>query len=319
MRAILLTLLGGLLARAETPLAKPLADFDKLVTQLKTSSVIGEPIRTGDTAVVPFARIQFSLSAGELMTGFAGGLGGKTIPLGILIVEGDDVRAELFPEQQEKTAPIQDILQAILDKKVVFMVNGLNIGNAPGSVKDLAPLVSALTGQTTMMVQALNLGNLKAPPSTENVSLDSLNKRFEARDYVSALAVADALIAKDGKNADVHAWKGRVMSSLAQTNPADMLKYGAAAREEFEKALKLDPKNRTALLGRGIGRLMAPAGYGGDIDGAIADFEKTGAYFYLGEALKNKGWKDKAAAAYKKALAQKPNDPDVLKALAAVK
>jgi len=168
-----------------------------------------------------------------------------------------------------------------------------------------------------MMVQALNLGNLKAPPSV--VSLDSLAKLFEDRDYVSALSVADALIDKDSKNADVHAWKGRVLSSLAQTNPVDMMKYGTRAREEFEKALKLDPSNRTALLGRGIGRLMAPAGYGGDLSGAIADFEKAGAFYYLGEAFKNQGLKDKAAAAYKKALALKPNDPDALKALAALK
>ena len=34
------------------PLAKPLADFDKLVSQLKVSSVVGEPIRAGDTEVV---------------------------------------------------------------------------------------------------------------------------------------------------------------------------------------------------------------------------------------------------------------------------
>ena len=46
-------LLWGLLARAQAPLAQPLADFDKLVSQLKISSVVGEPIRAGDTAVIP--------------------------------------------------------------------------------------------------------------------------------------------------------------------------------------------------------------------------------------------------------------------------
>ena len=53
-------LLWGLLARAQAPLAKPLADFDKLVSQLKVGGVVGEPIRAGDTTVVPFAKIQFS-------------------------------------------------------------------------------------------------------------------------------------------------------------------------------------------------------------------------------------------------------------------
>ena len=36
------------------------------------------------------------------MMGFGGGMDAKTVPLGILIVEGDDVRAELFPEQPEE-------------------------------------------------------------------------------------------------------------------------------------------------------------------------------------------------------------------------
>jgi cytochrome c-type biogenesis protein CcmH/NrfG len=62
------------------------------------------------------------------------------------------------------------------------------------------------------------------------------------------------------------------------------------------------------------------------VDGAIADFEKSIAgkpspqsYYYLGEALKNKGLKAKAAEACRNALKLKPDDPDVMKALAAVK
>jgi hypothetical protein len=42
---------------------------------------------------------------------------------------------------------------------VVIMGNGLNIGQIPGTIQDLAPLISAMTGQTTVMGNALNLGN----------------------------------------------------------------------------------------------------------------------------------------------------------------
>jgi len=87
---------------------------------------------------------------------------------------------------------------------------------------------------------------------------------------VDALAVADALISKDPKSADAHAWRGRIIGSLAQGNPVDMMKYGMGAREEFEKALTLDTNNWNAYLGRGILRLMASPGYGGDVGGAIA-------------------------------------------------
>src|ERR1035441_4442267 len=103
----------GLLARAQAPLAQPLADFDKLVSQLKISSVVGEPIRAGDTAVIPFAKVKFALGGGEAMMGFGGGMGGKTVPLGVLIVEGDDVRAELFPEQEEHETVPEGVMQAI--------------------------------------------------------------------------------------------------------------------------------------------------------------------------------------------------------------
>jgi len=322
--------LGGVLARAQAPLSKPLAEFDKLVSQLKIGSVVGEPIRVGDTAVIPFAKIKFGLGGGGAMMGFGGGMGGKTVPLGILIVEGDDVRAELFPEQEEKPALLQEIVRAILDRKVVFMGNGLNIGHFSGAIQDLVPLVSAMMGQTTVMGQALNLGSLKAPASATsaagNASLDELKKLFDAKKYVDALAMADALIAKDPNSAEVHVRRGRIMGSLAHGNPTDMMKYGMGAMQEFATALTLDPNNPDAHVGRGVGRLMAPPGFGGDVDGAIADFEAAiaskpspEAYYYLGEASKKKGLNDKAAAAYDKALELRPNYPEASKALAAIK
>lgn len=323
-------LLCVLFAGAQTPLARPLADFDKLASQLKISSVVGEPIRVGETVIIPFAKIKFGLGGGGAMMGFGGGMGGKTIPLGILIVEGDDVRAELFPEQEEKTTFLQEIIQAIKDRKLVFMANGLNIGNSPGTVQDLAPLISAMMGQTTVMANALNLGHLNSPASAassaKNASLAELKKLFEAKKYADAMDMADALIAKDPRSAELHVWKGRIMGLMAQGNPADMMKYGMGAMQEFEKALALDPNNPDAHLGRAIGRLTAPPGFGGDVDGAIADCEAAiakapspEAYYYLGESLKNKGLSDKAATAYKKALELRPNYPEASKALAALK
>jgi len=325
-------LLLGQLAKAQAPLAQPFADFDKLVAQLKIGSVVGEPIRVGDTAVVPFAKIKFGLGAGEAVMGFGGGMGGKTVPLGILIVEGDDVRVELFPEQEEKPAVLQQLMQAILDRKVVFMGNGLNIGSTSGTTQDLAqlaPLISAMMGQTTWVGNGLNLGHLAAPvvaaPPAGNASLGELKKLFDAKKYADALAMADILIAKDPKSAEAHAWKGRIMGSLAQGNPADRMKYGMGAMEEFDKSLALDTNNADAHPGRGIGRLMAPPGFGGDVDGAIADFEAAiaskpspEAYYRLGDALRKKGSNDKAAAAYEKALELQPGYPEASKALAAM-
>jgi len=276
-------LLCGFPAMPQTPLSKPLAEFDKLVSQLKVSSLVGEPIRVGETAVVPFARLQFGVGGAEISAGFGGGMGAKTIPLGVLIVEGDDVRAELFPQAPEKPSLLQQVLQGILDRKYLFMVNGINLGNAPGNVQDLTPLVSAMmTGQTTVMVQALNLGNLQAAPalkpSAATSSTGELAKMFDAKQYAEALASADALLAKDAKNPSLHAWRGRILSRLGQTD---------AAIAEFQTAITIKPS---------------------------AD-----EYCYLGEALMAKGSKEQAAAAYRKALELKPDEAAAVKALAAMK
>ena len=213
------------------PLAKPLADFDKLVSELKASSVVGEPIRAGDTEVVPFAAVQFGLGSAGAMAGFVGGMGAKTVPLGVVIVEGDDVRVELLPRQEEKpSALMQQLIQGIIDRKVTFMTNGVNLGNAPGNVADLTPMITGMMGQTTVMVNGLNLGNLKTP----------------------------------GPAADVD-----------------------KAMAEVEAGVR---KNPTAEN-----------------------------YFSLGEAWRKIGRKDKAAAAYRKAIELRPGYAEAINALAGLK
>jgi len=139
--------------------------------------------------------------------------------------------------------------------------------------------------------------------------------------------MVDALLTKDPDNADLHAWKGHAMGNLAQGNPADMMKYGMGAMQEYETALKLDPKNSDGHFGRGMVRLNAPPGFGGDLDGAIQDFEAAAgakkpspeAYFYLGEVYKKKGLLDKAKAAYQKAIELNPKYAEAKKALAELK
>ena len=198
-----LLLLGALIARAQAPLAKPLADFDKLVSQLKISSVVGEAIHVGETAIIPFARIKFGLGGGGAMIGFGGGMGGQTLPLGILIVEGDDVRAEMFPEQPEKPSLFQQLVQGLIDRKIVIMANGLNIGNTTGTIQEMEPLIAGLLGQTTIIANGFNLGTLKTPASAassaKNASPGDLQKLFEAKKYNEALAMSDDLIAQDAR------------------------------------------------------------------------------------------------------------------------
>ncbi len=161
-------LLLGIPCRAQVPVERPLGDYDKLASQLKSSSLVGEPIRAGGTAIIPFASVTFGLVSGDAKIALGGGMSSRNVPLGFLVVEGDDVRVELLPEPQAEPSIVHELLQAILDRKVVFIGNGLNIGNAHGNVQDLAPLISSLAkiiaeGNITTIGNALNLGSVSAP------------------------------------------------------------------------------------------------------------------------------------------------------------
>lgn len=158
----------GVPCLAQAPVEKPLGDYEKLTSQLKSNSLVGEPIRAGATAIIPFVSVTFELVGGDAKIASGGGIGSRTVPLGFLVVEGDDVRVELLPEPKGKPSVVQELLQAILDRKVVIIGNGLNIGNTQGNVQDLAPLISSLAkviaeGNFTTVGNALNLGSLNPP------------------------------------------------------------------------------------------------------------------------------------------------------------
>jgi len=173
-------LLCGTFCPAQTPMERPLGDYDKLVSQLKSNLLVGEPIRAGGTIIIPFASVSFGLLGGDGKIASGGGMSSRNVPLGFLVVEGDDVRVELLPEPKGKPSVVQELLQAILDRKVVVIGNGLNIGNAHGTVQDLAPLISSLgkviaEGNFTTVGNALNLGSLN-PPKKDAEATESERK-----------------------------------------------------------------------------------------------------------------------------------------------
>lgn len=278
-----------------------------MMSAIKVSSVIGKPIRSGDTIIIPFARISFGLGAGGAKSGFGGGMGGKTVPMGLLIIKGEDAEVELFPLEEKKPSLLQEMLPVLLKMLPQFLGD-----KSPIPLEMFAPQAKAPK---------------KPGKPVGEQSLSQAKKLYNEERYPEALEVIDSLVANDPDNAELHAWKGNIMGNLAgQGNPLDMMKYGMGAMQEFEKALELDPDNATAHFGRGVARLMAPEGFGGDIDGAIEDLEyvckkdpSPEAYYYLGVAFQRKGLKDKAREAFKKALALKPDYPEAAKALAEIK
>lgn len=294
-------------AQSPNPLEQPMADFDKLISSLKLSALVGDPIQVGDTIIIPFAKINFGLGAGGAMTAFGGGMGGKTIPLGVLIIEGENIRVELIPQEEKKSSFLVEMLPTIM--KMLPQIMGEKMSPAPkpksGEIK---------TGEKATTPQA-------------NASLDEVKKLFKEQKYAEALEMIDSLLVQNPDNAELHTWKGHIMGSLSQSgNPLDMMRYGMGAMQEYEAALAIDPNNAGAHFGRGVGRLAAPPGFGGDLDGAIQDLEfacgkdpSTQAWYQLGEAYKRKGLTDKAKGAYKKALQLDPKNEAAAKALAELK
>jgi uncharacterized spore protein YtfJ len=298
---------GLLWPQTKSPLDESLSIFDTLTSTLKVESLIGKPIRSGDTHVIPFAWISFGLGSGGAMMGYGGGMGGKAIPFGILVIEGEDVRVELFPLEEKKPSLFAELLPVIIKMLPQIMKMRSAAAAKPPEPKAETP----------------EKKEKKENPGEE--SLDEVIKLFNKEKYREALTMVESLIANDPDCADLYAWKGNVMGSLAQGNPADMMTYGMGAIEAFDKTLELDPEHALGHFGRGIGRLMAPEGFGGDLDGAIEDFEFTckkepfpEAYYQLGVAYQRKGLNEKAKEAFKKALEMRPNYPAASKALAEI-
>jgi len=297
---------GLLWSQTKSTLEESFSIFDELMSTLKVNSVVGKPIRSGDTVIIPFARISFGLGAGGMMMGYGGGMGGKAIPLGILIIEGEDVRVELFPLEEKKPSFFQEMLPVLI--KLLPQILGKKF-----------PSPSEPPSHPEEKLE-------KPGKPGQEVTLSQAKKLFNEKRYSEAQEVIDSLVAKDPENAELHAWKGNILGSMAQGSPVNMMKYGMAAMQEFEKALALDPNNAAAHFGRGMGRLMAPEGFGGDLDGALKDFEFVcnkepfpEAYYNLGVAYKRKGSEGKAKEAFKKALELKPDYPEAAKALAEIK
>jgi uncharacterized spore protein YtfJ len=296
-------LTSSLWAQEKSPLDESLSLFDKMTAHLKIDSVIGKPIRSGNTVVIPFARISYGMGSGGAMGGFGGGMGGKAIPFGVLIIEGNDVRVELFPVEEKKPSFLQQMLPVLMQYLPQLLEKRFGGAKKPAPPKEKA--------------------EEKSEECTGEKSLAEVKKLFEEENYSEALEIVESMIADDPDNADLYAWKGNVMGNLAQGSPMDTMKYGMGAMQAYDKALEIDPENAMAHFGRGMGRLMAPEGFGGDLDGAIEDFEFVvkkdpchESYYRLGIAYKRKGLTEKAKKAFKKSLELKPDYTQAATALA---
>ena len=86
---------------------------------IASKTVVGEPVRVGDTTIIPLVEVSFGMAAGA--SGEAakqkgnGGMGGKMIPNSVLVIK--DVNVKLVNiKNQDSITKLLDMVPDVLDR-----------------------------------------------------------------------------------------------------------------------------------------------------------------------------------------------------------
>lgn len=144
-----------------------------------------------------------------------------------------------------------------------------------------------------------------------------LRDKKKAQTFAEAgVDAAQKAIAIDGSNAEYHRVLGGLCGQVIPANPIlGAMKYGQCARDELEKAIRLNGNLALAYVSRGVGYTYLPPSFGGGIDLALKDFNKAiainpnlaDAYLWKGVALHKANQNAEARQALQKALQLDPN------------
>jgi tetratricopeptide (TPR) repeat protein len=134
----------------------------------------------------------------------------------------------------------------------------------------------------------------------------------------------------DPRDAEARALLGAVYGAQIALSPWKGLTLGPRVSAELDKAERLAPANPRVALQRGITLLFVPAVFGGGPDPAYRELKRAEGLFaregedkawpnwgrvdvqvWLGRALEQKGDRDGARAAYRRALALAPDHAQV--------
>lgn len=115
-------------------------------------------------------------------------------------------------------------------------------------------------------------------------------------------------------DAENHRILGTLCGQVIPANVLAGLRYGRCALDSIKKAIEIDPESSTAWLSRGVGNYYLPESFGGGINLAITDFQKSiqlnpqspDAYLWLGIALRKAGRNSQARAALARSVELNP-------------
>jgi len=194
------------------------------------------------------------------------------------------------------------------------------------------PLVTARDRQDRAALERLGSERLKTA-ATQPKSAQAQYEAARAQSYLSEVALelrekrqaraaaeagihaARAAVAIDGNSAEYHRILGTLCGQIIPADPMAGIQHGKCAKEEIEKAIKLDPKSALAFVSSGVGKFYLPAMFGGGVELALKDFQKAAAlhpklaeaWLWIGLAHRKANRNAEAKQALKKALALNPN------------
>jgi tetratricopeptide (TPR) repeat protein len=147
------------------------------------------------------------------------------------------------------------------------------------------------------------------------ISIEQRDKNA-ARSFAEAgIRAGEAAVKLKPDNSEYHRVLGTLCGqAIAGGNLLIGMKYGKCALDEVNKAIQLDPKNPLGYLSRGVGNYYMPSQFGGGVDKAIDDFQKTismdpkiaEAHLWLGVALRKANRNADARKAFEKSLQLNP-------------
>jgi tetratricopeptide (TPR) repeat protein len=185
--------------------------------------------------------------------------------------------------------------------------------------------LAALDGMIAQLKQAAQANSRSAEAQYRSalaysyaaeVAMELHDKR-KAENYAEAgMEPAQKAVAANGNNAEYHRLLGEMCGQVIPASPLmGTLKYGPCARDEIDKAIRLDSKLALAYVSRGVGNYYLPSSMGGGLELALKDFDKAialdpnlaDAYLWKGVTLHKANRDADARQAFQRSLQLDPN------------
>lgn len=148
------------------------------------------------------------------------------------------------------------------------------------------------------------------------ISIEQKDKNAARSFAETGIRAGEAAVKLKPDSSEYHRILGTLCGqAIAGGNLLVGMKYGKCALDEVNKAIQLDPKNPLGYLSRGVGNYYLPSQFGGGVDRAIDDFQKTismdaripEAHLWMGVALRKANRNAEARKAFEKSLQLNPN------------